>query len=50
VEEILYPGERRYRTYLGKTGIGIALTPTVLEELEGLAGECGVPFPAPLTE
>lgn len=50
VEEILYPGERRYRTYLEKTREGITLTPSVQQELEGLAGECGVPFPAPVNE
>jgi LDH2 family malate/lactate/ureidoglycolate dehydrogenase len=45
VEEILYPGERRYRTYLKNAKEGVALPAAVAQELEGLAREYGVPFP-----
>ena len=47
VEEIFYPGERRYLTHLKRAKEGIALPVTVQEELERLAVECGVPFPSP---
>jgi LDH2 family malate/lactate/ureidoglycolate dehydrogenase len=46
-QEILYPGERRHRTYL-KMARGIILPSAVQEELEGLAREYKVSFPAPL--
>lgn len=46
VEEILYPGERRYRTYLKNVKEGVALPASVERELEGLAREYGVRFPA----
>ncbi len=45
-EEVLYPGERRYRAFLEKTREGIALPETVVEELAELAGQYGVPLPA----
>lgn len=45
VEEILYPGERRHRTYLKNVRDGVALPATVERELEGLAREYGVQFP-----
>lgn len=47
VEEILYPGERRYRSYLEKTDEGISLPPAVSEELKELARAYEVPFPSP---
>lgn len=46
VQEIFYPGERRYLTYLKRVEEGIALPAAVQEELEELARECGLPFPA----
>jgi LDH2 family malate/lactate/ureidoglycolate dehydrogenase len=45
-EEILYPGERRHRTYLQNVRRGIALPAAVRQELEGLAREYDVKFPA----
>lgn len=45
-EEILYPGERRHRTYLRKSKEGITLPVTARDELAQLAREYGVPFPA----
>jgi LDH2 family malate/lactate/ureidoglycolate dehydrogenase len=45
-EEILYPGERRHRTYLENASRGIALPVTVKQELEGLAREYHLEFPA----
>ncbi len=50
VEEILYPGERRYATYLEKAKEGVALPTAVRKELEGLGREYGVPFPRPRLE
>ncbi len=47
VEEILYPGERRYRTYLKHVAEGLALPMAVREELERLAKEYRVSFPVP---
>jgi LDH2 family malate/lactate/ureidoglycolate dehydrogenase len=47
VDEILYPGERRYRTFLENEKRGIALPDAVRQELEGLSREYGVPLPAP---
>jgi len=44
--EILYPGERRHRTYLENARRGIALSATVKQELEGLAREYDTEFPA----
>ena len=49
VEEIFYPGERRYLTYLERVKEGVALPGAVREELNLLAAECGVPFPSPLS-
>lgn len=45
VEEILYPGERRHRTYLAKLEEGIVLPRTVREELAKLAEDLGLSFP-----
>ncbi|MDQ3911725.1 MAG: Ldh family oxidoreductase [Actinomycetota bacterium] len=45
VEEILYPGERRYRTYLENQEKGIPLPEAVREELESLGREHRVTFP-----
>ncbi|MDB5084579.1 MAG: malate dehydrogenase [Bacilli bacterium] len=45
-EEILYPGERRYRTYLQNKTSGIDLSPEIQQELEQLGAGCGVPWPA----
>lgn len=47
VDEILYPGERRYRSYLENRELGVALAPAVRQELEDLGQEYGVPFPVP---
>lgn len=47
-EEILYPGERRYRTYLENMERGISLSPAVRGDLEGLGEDLGVAFPQPL--
>jgi LDH2 family malate/lactate/ureidoglycolate dehydrogenase len=44
--EILYPGERRHRTYLENARRGIALPVTVKQELEVLAREYHTEFPA----
>jgi LDH2 family malate/lactate/ureidoglycolate dehydrogenase len=44
-EEILYPGERRHRTYLENARRGVALPTTVKQELEGLAREYDTEFP-----
>jgi LDH2 family malate/lactate/ureidoglycolate dehydrogenase len=44
--EILYPGERRHRTYLENARRGVALPVTVKQELEGLAREYHTEFPA----
>jgi LDH2 family malate/lactate/ureidoglycolate dehydrogenase len=47
VEEVFYPGERRYLSYLEKTKEGVALSVGVQEELDRLAVECGIVFPSP---
>ena len=47
VEEVFYPGERRYLSYLEKTKEGVALRAAVQEELDRLAVECGIAFPSP---
>ena len=47
VEEILYPGERRYSSYLDKMKEGITLPSAVSKELEELARAYEVPFPSP---
>lgn len=44
-EEILYPGERRYRTYLKNREEGIFLSSEVESELIQLGKECDVKFP-----
>jgi LDH2 family malate/lactate/ureidoglycolate dehydrogenase len=44
--EILYPGERRHRTYLENASRGVILPDTVKQELEGLAREYDTAFPA----
>lgn len=46
VEEVFYPGERRYLSYLEKTKEGVALPAAVQEELDRLAVECGIAFPS----
>ena len=43
--EVLYPGERRYRTFLENSERGIVLPAAVREELEILAREFGVAWP-----
>ena len=43
--EVLYPGERRYRTFLENSEKGVVLPTAVLEELEMLAREFGVAWP-----
>lgn len=43
-EEIKYPGERRYQTYLQHKRNGIALSRQVVEELSELGSRCGVDF------
>lgn len=45
VGEILYPGERRRRTYLAKLEEGIVLPRAVREELTKLAEDLGLSFP-----
>ncbi len=49
VGEILYPGERRRRTYLERNEQGIALPDAARAELAALAEEHGIPFPNPIT-
>ncbi|WP_099157024.1 Ldh family oxidoreductase [Virgibacillus ndiopensis] len=44
-EDILYPGERRYRTYVENKKQGIALSEEVVKELEQLGKFCGISFP-----
>jgi LDH2 family malate/lactate/ureidoglycolate dehydrogenase len=44
-EEILYPGERRYRTYQENLQRGISLSEEVRLELVEVGKECGVDFP-----
>lgn len=46
-EEILYPGERRYRAYLRSMQEGVALTDEVREALEDLGCQHGVTPPEP---
>ena len=48
VEEIFYPGERRYLFYLETAKEGVALPIAVQEELDRLAVECGTAFPSPV--
>lgn len=48
VEEILYPGERRYAAYLQRTKEGIVLPAAVQKELEGIGRDYGVLFPGTL--
>ncbi len=43
-EEILYPGERRYRTYLENMRAGVLLSEEVRMELAEIGRQCGVPF------
>lgn len=47
-EEVFYPGERRYLTYLERAKEGVALPVAVREELDLLAAERGVDFPLPI--
>ena len=47
IEEIFYPGERRYNSYLKRMEEGIALPAAVLEELGELAQAYEVSFPSP---
>lgn len=47
VEEIFYPGERRFSSYLGRMEAGIPLPISVSKELEELARAYEVPFPSP---
>lgn len=49
IEEIYYPGERRYLTHLQRAKEGVALPGAVQEELERLAVDCGVSFPSPVS-
>jgi LDH2 family malate/lactate/ureidoglycolate dehydrogenase len=44
-EEILYPGERRYRTYQENLRRGVSLSEEVRLELLEVGKECGVIFP-----
>ncbi|SFD35882.1 malate dehydrogenase (NAD) [Bacillus sp. OV194] len=44
-QEILYPGERRHRTYTKNVKEGIALSPSIVKELEELGEGLGVIFP-----
>ena len=48
VEEIFYPGERRYLSYLETANEGVALPTAVQEELDRLAAECGIASPSPV--
>ncbi len=48
VEEVFYPGERRYLTYLKRAKEGVALPVAVREELDLLAAKCRVDFPSPV--
>jgi LDH2 family malate/lactate/ureidoglycolate dehydrogenase len=43
-QSILYPGERRYRTYITNKERGVALSQEIAGELIRLGGECGVPW------
>lgn len=47
VEEIFYPGERRYNSYLKRLEEGISLPAAVLEDLGELARAYEVSFPLP---
>lgn len=44
VEEILIPGEKRYRTFLENRKLGIPLGEQTLKELEALCDEYKIPF------
>jgi LDH2 family malate/lactate/ureidoglycolate dehydrogenase len=44
-QEILYPGERRYRAYLKNSKQGIALSQEIRQELTELGRGYGIPFP-----
>jgi LDH2 family malate/lactate/ureidoglycolate dehydrogenase len=44
-QEILYPGERRYRTYLKNKKQGVTISEEVKRDLVQLGNECGVLFP-----
>ena len=44
VEEILIPGEKRYRTFLENGELGIPLSQQTFKELETLCGEYKIPF------
>ena len=48
VEEIFYPGERRYLSYLETAKEGVALPTAVQQELDRLAAECGIASPSPI--
>lgn len=45
VDEILFPGERRYRTFLEGVEKGVTLSQPVARDLRELGEEYGVPFP-----
>lgn len=45
VDEILFPGERRYRTFLESMEKGVTLSQPVARDLRELGEEYGVPFP-----
>lgn len=47
VDDILYPGERLYATYLEKTKKGIVLPNAVRKELERISHKYKVSFPSP---
>ncbi|SFO95120.1 Ldh family oxidoreductase [Salibacterium halotolerans] len=47
-EEILYPGERRARSYEKSRAVGIPLTENIERELQNLASTYGLSFPDPL--
>jgi LDH2 family malate/lactate/ureidoglycolate dehydrogenase len=44
VEEILIPGEKRYRTLLENRKLGIPIGDQTLKELEALCAEYKIPF------
>lgn len=43
--EIVYPGERRYRTYLQHLAQGVRLSEEVVGELSQIGNDCGIDFP-----
>lgn len=45
VEEIFYPGERRYQTFLQRSKQGLPIPQEVVGELKRLGDETGIPFP-----